>query len=454
MSNQIPYQIPSDADAADIALRLQNFTATSERGPPVRFVGRENICERISRRISLLPNTAKNECFTEIIQGAPGVGKTSLLGQLQADHELRGVLVVRMESENLSNRVSFVETFLTSLGESIENIGKHAKTKTYGFSSSIFKASLGREVQEPSLAEKLQVDPDVWKLILERLSRATGTRSGQIESKSELPPVLLLIDEAQGIDPDPNSRQNSICVNLHKNHTGELRIMPVFAGLGDTIDVLGSVGISRLGHPPIQMNPLSRDESRTVVEAFLNDAKYGLVGMFSDASVRRISTALAVASEGYPRHLHCYMQSLANEIHDGLVRPSPKGSIDLDEALDAGHRNRIWFCHSRLSGARLHIGVEHALRKCAQSENPETLDYPAFVKEAMNGQFPATIQEILENLARAVHTGVLLNTDNSTDEYHYPIPSFATFMSEGGDVNRVLRRMRESHLKEMARLTN
>ncbi len=71
-----------------IQSRLRELSESGERGEPLVFAGREDIIQMAERKMRQLPpNGAAGN--TVLIEGAPGAGKTALLGEISRRYVTR-----------------------------------------------------------------------------------------------------------------------------------------------------------------------------------------------------------------------------------------------------------------------------------------------------------------------------------------------------------------------------
>lgn len=120
MSNLIRYRTRPDREQIE---NLMAFTRRGERANPIAFAGRRELLDHVQRKIQDIRTDDEEESLTTIIQGAPGVGKTSLLNQFERMNRGDITSVVWMEGEGLSNPVRVVESFLDAFGAEVRGLG-------------------------------------------------------------------------------------------------------------------------------------------------------------------------------------------------------------------------------------------------------------------------------------------------------------------------------------------
>ena len=65
----------------------RSFVRRGEREPPVAFVGRSAIRQRVKERLSDIRSGPRPVSASQIIQGAPGAGKSCLLAEIKQESE-------------------------------------------------------------------------------------------------------------------------------------------------------------------------------------------------------------------------------------------------------------------------------------------------------------------------------------------------------------------------------
>ena len=255
---------------------------------------------------------------------------------------------------------------------------------------------------------------------------------------------LLLVDEAQRVAVPPGKEVNEILTNLHagRGQTAGLRILPIFAGLADTVDKLTRGGLTRLSGAPHQLGVLSVSDAAEAVSGFIRDERMRLQDMFRSDDREELAMSLAIASEGWPCHLHHYLQGFAKHLVDDFRRTPPIGGIYLNAILDYGNEHRFQYCEDRMRAANLGA-FEDALKAFAMSRNvSEPISEPELLTFTTK-QFSLPHEDISKALGNAVHYGVLEPYGERADKlYRYPIPSMGTYMQCEGRRTRTLDQLR------------
>lgn len=418
---------------------LLKFARRGDRNDPPNFVGRKEIIERVVQDVEeCKQNTSGRECFTSVIQGAPGSGKTSLLNeiekQMQEDPGSIGelLIVVPMRWEQLSSASRVASALIDAYSERHRYLSENVTT-TKGWLAGFKGAGVRKETttHNMTIEEQVQADERPWPAVIDTLP---------LDLKNSV--FLLLIDEAQNIEScGRESGKNSLVTNLHDGFqaTDGLKIVPVFAGLSDTASVLAMRGASRLRDSTIPLSRLMDDETEDIVTRWLQHPSFGFEGLFSKSDVDRVSKMIAVASEGWPRHINAYLRGLASSV---LTHTSNKGmTVDLGEAIERGHESRLIYYGDRLLIARLG-DYEKVIRDSAQ-RSPDKYVTDDTLSKVAKGDYGMADSVIKSSLDQAIHAGILEPVSVlDRHRFKFPIPSLLTYMQVGWDQDKFKERMR------------
>ena len=269
----------------------------------------------------------------EVIQGAPGVGKTSLLRELRTQcTKIPNVVPVMIAGQYLSRPGVVLERFVEAVDGNVDDL-TDTTTVSAQVAGSAARVNAGGtwEKERESLLDKIERGRGIWQVL-----------EDCIESSADKT-FLLLIDEAQRVECSPGYKVNKIVTNLRSGQCGIFKVHGVFAGLSDTSLRLAEVGLSRQSRIAETLAPLYESESQTAVIRFLNHDQLGLGDLFTSSDKYDIAQALAVASEGWPRHLHYYLQGLVANLLDDATKTYPTQKLDLNGVLQYGHKSRILY---------------------------------------------------------------------------------------------------------------
>ena len=275
---------------------LREFTKMNERDRAPFFTGREKQLEDIEDAVDeAMVMVAKGESVssaTRVFYGAPGAGKTSLLNEIKRRYEQlpksKGSVVATFSILNLKDEVSLVSKITDLVEKNGACLFDQSTTVVSGFN--VWFAS----VQE----SQTQASPGISFESLKRHLPPAEWRH----------PLILMVDEIQNV----GGEEKKILQSLHQG-THDLPIIPVFAGLGNSIDVLDSLGLSRTNENNIHsIGALALDEAQEAIGKFLDCYQVKYTNQSAVMWQRELSTC----SDCWPQHLHNGMRALA----EGLIK--------------------------------------------------------------------------------------------------------------------------------------
>lgn len=429
MNTTIPY-VGDLTVAQKDALRQQ--LARGERDRPLVFKGRRNIIEQVESQLEKLQTSSETvHSSTQVIQGAPGSGKTSLLNQLEERFSQESI-VIKLYGGDLTDNDRFLSRVLRSAKSGIDMLSvERGRNHTAEVNLGVGKGSRtsARTQASPLATKDVRT---VWELIEKSLGR------------SRRKVVLLCVDEAQSIQSGDMSNKptNLILLDLHTSQTDNLRILPIFAGLNDTETILGNEGLSRLDHNFVfHLSSLSLQEAKAVVKGVLEHKSLGLTNLFTQESAEFIATALATASQ-WPRHLHYYIQGVLQELQYDQECESTQHSIDLNKALEYGHQSSVRYYDSR---ARL-VGTEFVESTSNLLLDPEKRLTKANVHTNARKLFDMSNEQFDRLYQKAIHDGLIEETGSGgRSEFRIPIPSLETFLRCECDLEKTKEILRNDH---------
>ncbi len=409
--------------------QTHSYLTRNERLPLIVFEGRLDERAHIKDQIAAVQKSGKPICSTVVIEGAPGAGKTSLLNQIEKENLdgpiNSGVIPIMMEVEVFNDPVLFLEKFLLHREVNFEALSKSYTQDGKG-KVDLKLLELGGGIQShlPALDTQIRESPGrIWNVIRQSLY------------PSDDPIFLLMVDEAQRIEPNSGSK-NTLVSNLHGAvDTSGLKIIGVFAGLSDTGKCLEQVGITRRSREDFMLSSLSHEEGRQVCTATIE--KLGLEKLFTPSQIDHIAHSLDIASDSWPRHLHRYLQTLVKEVANSHLKGT--SYLDLNQVLDEGHAIRIQYYQTRLQvkGQRQFDKELNQIAKDHQTEGKK------ITYEKLSGCFfekVTNLKEVEEIIDSYVHNGIL---DELLDgSYVFPIPSLETFLASGRDVDKTKEMLR------------
>ena len=422
---------------------LKEFIRSRDRATPPVFVGRDDIIHAIMDDvISCRTNVDPVRCFTRVIQGAPGAGKTSLLHEIRSrlsggDETVGPVTVVNLRGSELSISNAIAQSFIAGyVGSNLDVTEEKTTSSTGKLDAKLLSVDRQWTSREKGLEQQIQSAGSVWTAIRQN--------SPSIDIENDV--CLLLVDETQAVadhDGSNESHITNIATALHCGfqETAGLKIVPIFAGLSNTKSVLADCGVSRVPEDSsTNLGSLSQDETEELVNRWLRQESFGFDALVADADIQRVSQMIAVASEGWPRHVTTYLRALSGSILDAGLRD--RGIVDLNEVFEQGHNSRLNFYNARLDSADLdrYVGVICAAAKGSISGVVSNEQLDILAKDVLG-------MSQIDSVAmrkRAIRAGVLEEDRTSgLDSLKFPIPSFHTYMQCEGVAVEFKKRMRD-----------
>ena len=298
----------------------------SQREPLPYFAGRTRELAALNRRLDDLCETGDPSGGMALIVGVPGAGKTQLGRKFAERAAARsGPLAIRRLATDTTMLESDVDLFMAmARALDAEREGRQvADLDTRGTGRN---AALG-PVKGGATREHARHTGSLSALL--DASKHAGLWDGKA--------LLLVVDELQSIQP---TGMRALRV-LHQGDHG-CPIVLLGIGLQHTEQVLGnpadgSAGISRVA-APIRLAALSGDEALEAVGRNMAAMGHEII----EAGV----AALARASQGFPQHIHGYLNGALEAIakHGSLA---VEGALDC--ALKLGDEARADYYDTRLA---------------------------------------------------------------------------------------------------------
>ena len=235
--------------------------------------------------------------------------------------------------------------------------------------------------------------------------------------------VVILVDEAQNIPVSKRARAIVQC--LHAGEHGS-RILLACFGLGDTVQTLRRLGISRLGTGRRHdLACLSTGETAASINAAFE--AFGVRGSSSEKA--RWVDVMAGTSQGWPQHLRNVTRAALIELNAHSMDLSKSSLV---RAVAAGEDAKREYYEDRLEGVsrwlpayrRIAVQLENAGESRLTDEEIETAISAELQRR--NTSYEAFLEE-------AIHAGVL---SWSRGGYVIPIPSFVSHIRQCATRNR------------------
>ena len=412
---------------------LRKYAILEDRELTPFFTGREDIISRVEDAFRRVLEDCRNGRIakerTWLIQGAPGAGKTSLLDFLAERWRRSGEgspVAVWIGLEELADLSALFEAVAAAA-----DVGKgfrRAETKSTQAGVSfpgIVHAEGFRSTSTPPLRANLRN--------LAAIKPAKDWRR----------PVCVMIDEIQAA----RERHGDCLRILHLAEHG-LPVVPILAGLGNSLDVLGGkdIELSRISSScTVDRGRLEPDEARESVRKFLAECRVAA----QDPEVEAWAQEVAGLSDRWPQFLRSGIAALSAELADsgGILV-----GVDREAVVDRAARMREQAYTARLSSeiatakgliAKLMRAVGR--RGFSRDEAVDTIrELDVGLGGSSRDSLPAAFAALPEVvradafLEELIRRGALQRSRGRTERLICPIPSFRDFLvREGGSV-RVL----------------
>ncbi len=396
--------------------RVREYLRQGEGAPPPVFVGHQDILDYILRTAR---NSAGNAKFTQIIQGAPGAGKSSLLAEmakrwLGKDGTPR---VVALSSTDL------METPKTGLGAILDALTMDEAKWTDTLKDRL-RRLCGFGVGPGGLSMQFS-DRDIPRTFAELVNR--------YPPKADTGPLIVAVDEAQRMDRGKTSPEALFLQKIHDGTSG-LPLVLVLAGLSETATRASEMHLTR-GSRLHETCPLTAFQAQDFMRWLAIH-----FGLDTNGHATHLE-ALADLCDGWPRHLRHAGEVLAKETErvDGDM-----GRMDWPTL-----RERTWTLRQEYYGKQTSRTMQFAYDLLAEIlrdipvradettvTNVDVIDHMNRIHRQHEGG--GTIAWTLPCgrdaywfLNHLIHQGVLYEDGNGY--IHSPIPSFKAFLTGKND---------------------
>ena len=359
-------------------------TPTGDRGRTPYFHGRSGIIQKFDR--ILTSAVAAREGTIQLIQGAPGVGKTALVDQMEKLAKRRGWKSVEIDPQALWDVTALREFFPD------KNLFRKITAKFTDESGSV---SVGMNIE--------------WSTQTIRKMLHSGSRR----------PLLLILDEAQmlGSSSKPVGAKAEVASSVLKAiHNGKMRtpIMLIAAGLRTTLPSLQALDVSRFGERnKVSLGELSEASARAVIYDWIvkgGDAK-GDPTEWIDAIYKE--------TDRWPRHVHSYARIASVYLgeHGGVMTRE-----GLREVIEKGHRRRISYYEQRVEGFYVDE-IRHVAGILSEFPAGEPFDRLNMVGKLSEIYGKEASKKLFDRL---LEKGIV--ESHKQEGYHIPIPSLHTWI--------------------------
>ena len=282
---------------------LNVFLYTEDRNINPFFTGRNGLQLRVEIKSKIISNNYLNDPTknpaggqTQIIQGPPGIGKTSLLEKIKQN------CIEKLNDQTESYKIIPVMVSNPTRLSHDYLVGQIQKTIE----------ELDRKITIAKVKDEVHG-------ALRKISSVSAFGFGLgLDNSSEAKPVfpkkyciLLLIDEIQTIASETNPEVVRVLLDLHLGSDG-YPVFPVLAGLSNSKTVLQEKMASpRFGDGAIhQLQPLSLPEVKESLEKFIDYFNVSSTPELTSKWGDRIGHWV----DGWPKHVENTMRSIGEEL--------------------------------------------------------------------------------------------------------------------------------------------
>ncbi len=312
---------------------LHDFIVARDRILNPVFVGREDAIERIDDCLELI-RTRRHEPGTgtpsakglmQLIQGPPGVGKTSLLDTMTDRY------IDRLADGGIPHKVIPIVISNTRT-LSVDHVNREMQNGMIRVLDRI-----GNEDVRVFVRKLFSIVRDIDFFGL-RLGRS-DTREASLPRLPKNCTILLMIDEIQTATSDLDAAA-AVLQHLEAGSNGQA-IMPVLAGLANSSDHLERLGLSRQADDSITyLKPLLPSEIVAATHRFIT--AFGIQSM--PATRQLWARTLWRWSKGWPKHLQNGLSVLATQL---LNTQGDLVAVDLMTAQRMERAKRIQYYWTR-----------------------------------------------------------------------------------------------------------
>lgn len=420
--NQHPFPKPLPAEPLELERWLRR-TDRAEVGREPFFRGRD--AEYATFRNAVI-SLKRGDIGggTVIFLGAPGAGKTALMGECMEAVRLHSTpedpwVVVSIKPESLSSSLEVVMLLVEAVNLESERLSNLSSDRMAKKLKSLF--NIGQKPYE-EISERgaglghFSVGP---KSKTDYAIKAHAQRVFQnaVELLKDFR-LVVFVDEAQNTPDSPSTRGVLDC--LH-DPPSKIPLVIVFFGLNDTEDKLERCGLSRLPDERIaNLRLLSDVETSDAIRSMFDVYEFSGLQKDQEAWVERLTEL----SQGWPQHINRVAVAAARVIFDngGKVEESL-----LEKALEDGRMRKNDYYARRLQKCSAYSSLLFKQIAQALKNKPDGISRSELFRMSQSA-LSETKSSFDEFLMDALHAGVLTPTAQLPDHYQIPIPSFGDYL--------------------------
>lgn len=353
---------------------------------------------------------------TVVVHGAPGAGKSELKAQFLSHipemHKSSKVLPIAADLADVGDAAHLLRSLLSQLPDDLKRVTAVSQiVNELGDIKSITALGFGftrgqRERQPESTAQYAQ---RLW----------FGAQVDRLPSEVKEFIFVLCVDEFQGLD----NPSQSLCSALHEGTLG-LRIVPVYFGLSDALDVLRNANISRiLQKNSIALSSLETDASEDILRAFCECLD---IDFSSHLARDRVISEVAAVCDCWPHHLVSWMRAAC------AVLPTHNFALTADALQETNEictQYRREYYGDRVRGPSA-LRSENVSQAFGDLLHNRTIVGKGEIILALRPALERVHREfdIDKFVEEAIHSGVLER--EGMGRYRVPIPSLADYIYE------------------------
>ena len=423
LMNEIPFPKPLPVEPLPLKEWLK-LTDRAEVGREPFFRGRDSEYKVFRDAVSSL-GEGHIRGGTMVFQGAPGAGKTALMGECMEAVRLHSTpedpwVAVSVEAGTLNSATGVVRIMIEEASRERERLSakfpgrvSRGMEKLMGIGQKLLSDLSGRAYTVSAggmgvtIHGKSKVTPNQENIPAELVFRDAAPLFEKIR-------LVIFVDEAQNM---PIGDSTSVINCLHKN-PGGIPLVAAFFGLSDTRRVLEQCGLSRLPRKRVvTLGSLSHEDAANAIQSVFE--AYDFKGPSQAAWV----DALVGLSQGWPQHINNV------SVAAGQVISDHGGSVNeelLLRTVQLGKELKEEYYTHRLDACSGHPWIYKQLAQEARDRNgvlswDEIDDLTQFARSKKQ-------QSTDDFLIDALHAGVLAETSKLPKHYEIPIPSFGDYL--------------------------
>ena len=341
------FMYDESANEHALHVRIREYFLTVGRGdradkrvPNPLFDGRGELVEGIlADARSLIRSVEPIPNLSWVLYGAPGAGKTEMVNQLRTRlGELstteNPVWVIDAGTGELSEALAFAQALESQIDRPLTQKLQALQKRGGSFGiTGMIQASIGPDGRRGPRNETARL----------------RVFANELRSSETRPTIVLLVDEAQ-------RELNSVrAITGRTNFTGafhdaktDLKVLPVYAGLGNTLTELAKCGVSRPSEN-LRVHLMERMPDR-VIRDISRRALRATTHRDADV-IDRWAKRIAADVQGWPRHLNNALEAVANVAHETGWNLDETGFNNAMEAADVARDDYYNKRLQRMDGA-------------------------------------------------------------------------------------------------------